>query len=123
MAKASRQGLSKLTTAKERIKRFLTDGDISLSAEEVGILQRWEFTDRLMMQGNTITSLLRVRIQDEFSVSVTTADSDIFSAQEVFGEVSLTLHLVANYHCRTRTTKAIGYNIPLLAAVPYLVGK
>lgn len=84
--KGSRQGTSKLSTAKERIKRFLTDADITLTGDEVSIMQRWEFADRLMMQGNSITSLLRQRIMDEFSVSVTTADNDIFAAQEVFGE-------------------------------------
>lgn len=87
MAKASLQRLNKITTAKERIKRFLTEGDISLSGDELTIMQRWEFADRLMMQGNSITALLRKKIMDEFCVSSTTADNDIFSAQEVFGEV------------------------------------
>lgn len=84
--KAYPKGNSKLSTAKERIKRWLTDGDITLQPEEITILQRWEFADRLMSQGITVTALLRGRIMEEFAVSQSTADNDIFSAQEVFGE-------------------------------------
>lgn len=75
-----------MTTAKEKIKRYLTEQDVDLSAEDVAIMKRWEFVDKKMAQGITVTSILRQLIMDEFSVSVHTADNDIFSAQEVFGE-------------------------------------
>ena len=81
-----RERIGKLTTAKEKIKRWLTDQDVTLTADDVQILKRWEHVDKLMAQGITLTPLLRNAIMQEFSVSSSTADNDIFSAQEVFGE-------------------------------------
>jgi len=86
MVKAYLKGNSKLSTAKERIRRWLTEGDIVLQPDEITILQRLEFADRLMSQGITVTGLLRKQIMDEFGVSQSTADGDIFNAQEIFGE-------------------------------------
>lgn len=82
--KASRQGINKLTTAKERIKAFLVGDDVTLSPEEITILTRWEKVDLLYRQSTPFEDIIKALTEAPYSVSRFTAQNDVFASMEVF---------------------------------------
>jgi hypothetical protein len=70
--------------AKTRITKYLTDGDVTLSAAEESILMRWEHCDLLMRQKKLTYDEMVERIALRYAVSKYTAQSDFAAAQEVF---------------------------------------
>lgn len=81
--KGSRQGISKLTTAKEKIKAYLIGDDITLTGDDLIILSRWEKVDLLYRKNITFEEIIKTLV-DEFNVSRFTAQNDIYSAMEIF---------------------------------------
>jgi hypothetical protein len=70
---------------KTKIIRFLTDEDPSpLSSDEEKVLARWEKADFFMRQHMEWNAII-LELTRIFAISKFTAESDIASAQEVFG--------------------------------------
>lgn len=67
-----------------RIKQFMSEGDITLQAKEEQILKRWIYADKLMVQRKYSHEQIKEKISELFDVSMSTANSDIFKAQELF---------------------------------------
>ena len=71
--------------AKNRILKYLLEQSIDLRADELVILQRWEFADLKMREKKDTLTDIAVQISEKYHVSRWTAENDIISAQEVFG--------------------------------------
>jgi hypothetical protein len=75
----------KLSTVKQKIIRFLIEGDILLSADEEKVLARWETADELLREKKPFTEICTL-IVEKHHVSRFTAQNDVFAAQEVYGQ-------------------------------------
>lgn len=72
-------------SAKDRIIRLKTAGDVVLTAAEELILLRWEYADQLMRTHHSYTEVTSA-LQERFGVSRNTADKDYAATQEVFAK-------------------------------------
>ena len=68
-----------------RILRWYSKSDITLSAEEEGILTRWIHVDALLRDGSKDEAQIIVDVKEKFGVSSFTAQRDIDNAQQLFG--------------------------------------
>lgn len=67
-----------------RIKQFMTEGDITLLAKEEEILKRWIYADKLLKQRKYTQEQIIEKVSDMFSVSEFTARNDISYAMALF---------------------------------------
>lgn len=75
----------KFSTGKEKVIAFLTQQEVELNAEEERMLARWEAADRLIQEKLPFPQIVE-RLSSEHSISRFTAQNDIFTAQEIFGQ-------------------------------------
>lgn len=70
----------------DAILRFMTRDDITLSAEEERILNRWIYCDSLMRSKQYTDEQIIQKMIDAYQVSVFTANNDINYAQDLFAK-------------------------------------
>lgn len=85
MAGKELQKISKQETAFNRIKQFMTEGDICLTGEEELIFHRWNYAYKLYMQKKYTEDQIVDKVASFGTVSSITARNDIYHAQALFG--------------------------------------
>jgi hypothetical protein len=116
-----------ITTEKEssfaRILRFLTDGDISLTAHEEQILSRLNHSYKLQLQRKYTERQVCQKIQDIYQVSFWTAQNDYYQAQALFGgAIKTNKKFVLHHHAESimvfleqcKTDKSLMHLVPKL---------
>lgn len=78
------KGYLKEDDSKSRIIKFLLQEPVELKAEDEKILARWEAADKLLQEELSFKEICD-QLVETFAISRFTAQSDVFSAQEVFG--------------------------------------
>jgi hypothetical protein len=77
--------VSKKNTSFDKIMRFMSDGDVVLSANDEEILHRWIFCHKQMLQRKFTEVQIIDKIVENFGISSYTARNDIYQAQALFG--------------------------------------
>ncbi len=108
-----------------RIKKFMTDGDITLLPKEEHILSRWCMADKLMKLNKYTEEQIVEKIVEKFSVSQYTARKDIYNAQALMASVMLVnKKYLLNHHAENlklmieqfKKDKTLVHLVPKLAA-------
>jgi len=79
------KGFLKENDSKSRIIKFLMQEPVELKAEDEKILARWEAADKLLQDELSFREICDQLVQT-YAISRFTAQNDVFSAQEVFGQ-------------------------------------
>jgi hypothetical protein len=115
---------SERETTFNRILQFMTDGDITLTAEDEIILSRWTYAFKLFIQNKYTEEQICEKVKDIFSVSIYTARNDKYQAQALFaGSIKSNKKLLLHRHAESirlfmekcKTDKSLIHLIPKLA--------